>query len=320
MRSLYDPEERTRLAPRLLPGETAHWLERDGAMIHWMRRRAPAGAEDVRGTLVLVHGAASNASRWEEFVETAPLCRSRETIRLNLRGHASSSCSKRASLEIWSDDLEGMLAAAGVEHPVLVGHSLGAHVVMHLAARRPGLASGLVLLDPLVSAALSQRALNMQRRRPWVRLLEALARAVNACGVHRRLQPQDLRAMDARAREKIARGGRELEDFVREYSSPWADLRYIHAACYLRDMLEAARRSPAPGRLTAPTLVIAASSGVYTDPALLAQWADRLPQGEVRTVQCLHWPLTECPHQVSRVIEEWLQKNAVGPERPAAGA
>lgn len=67
-------EEGRRLASRLLPDEEEHWIERAGARVRWLRLRAQE-SENAVGTIVLIHGAASNASRWEEFVEKTPLKR-----------------------------------------------------------------------------------------------------------------------------------------------------------------------------------------------------------------------------------------------------
>lgn len=297
-------EERRTLAPRLLPHEEDHWTERAGARVRWLRLRSENPA---CGTLVLIHGAASNASRWEEFVEKTPLKSDWDIIRLELRGHASSVCCTRATLEVWCEDLKAILRDAGVEDPVLVGHSLGAHVAMYFAAAHPGRLRGLVLLDPLVTEALSARARAMRRRRPLLMLLEVAARLVNCFGIHRRLVRQDLRTMDEAARVKISRGGREFEEFVKQYSSVRADLRYIHTASYLRDMIEVGRPSPAPQSLTAPTLVIGSGSGTYTDARAMAKWAERMPAAEMCSVNCAHWPLTECPAEISRLIEVWIK-------------
>ena len=43
-----------------------------------------------------------------------------------------------------------------------------------------------------------------------------------------------------------------------------------------------------------------------TDPDRLAAWARRLPHGSATSVQCLHWPMTECPDDVSREMTRWL--------------
>lgn len=104
-----------------------------------------------------------------------------------------------------------------------------------------------MLLDPLVTEALTSKARSMKRKLPMLRLAESVTRAMNSLGFSRRLVAQDLRAMDSKAREMIARGGDELKAFIAQYSSANADLQYIHLAPYLRDLLEVGRRTPRAG-------------------------------------------------------------------------
>ena len=111
------------------------------------------------------------------------------------------------------------------------------------------------------------------------------------------------------AREMIAKGGDELKAFIEQYSSAKADLQYIHLAPYLRDLLEVGRRTPAPEMIRCPALVIAASSGTFTDPTAMAAWTKQLADGEIATVECAHWPMTECPQEVSAVIEDWIGRH-----------
>ena len=299
-----DDDERSRLAYRLLPGEQEAWLQRKGARIHWSK--LCARQKPPQASIVLLHGAASNASRWEEFIEATPLKENYDIIRQDLRGHASSVDRQKATIEEWCGDLESIFEAAGLKKAIVIGHRLGAQIAMHFAARCRQRLLGLVLLDPLVDEALTQKAKVMKSRLPLLRLLEHSVRLVNALGVRRRLQHQDLKAMDACARHKIERGGKELEAFVKQYSSALEDLKYIHAAAYLRDMIEVGRETPPTEAISCPTLVIGASAGTYTNEAAMQGWVEKLACAQMVGVQCFHWPLTECPQDVSRVIEEWI--------------
>ena len=70
-------------------------------------------------------------------------------------------------LATWLDEVEGFERALGIARPVLVGHSLGAAVVVGEALRRPRALQGIVLLDGDAlggerRAALARRS----RRRP----------------------------------------------------------------------------------------------------------------------------------------------------------
>ena len=96
--------------------------------------------------------------------------------------------------------------------------------------------------------------------------------------------------------------------FIREYSSPFKDLEHIHTAAYARDLLEVGRQTPDMRDVSVPILVIGSSAGAYTDPARMRRWVDKLADAQMETVECVHWPLTECPREVSAVIEHWIRE------------
>lgn len=297
--------EKEKLAYRLLEGESAKRLERPGASLRYSV--LPCAGDKV-GTVIFLHGVASNGSRWEEFIEKTSLKQAFDILRCDLRGHAASVSSRQARLEDWCGDVAAILQAEGVAKAVVVGHSLGAQVAVNLAAKYDDCVLGGVLLDPLISEALTPKALEMRAKLPYLKIMERFCRLGNALGFSRRLKNQDLRAMDAKAREKIAAGGKELEEFIKQYSSARADLKYIHSAVYLHDLVEVGRPTPAPESISVPMLVIGASAGTFTDADAMRRWVNSLKDGQIAVVKCAHWPLTECPRDVASVIEGWVFK------------
>lgn len=300
--------EKEKLAYRLLPSEQAKRLERPGASLHYSV--LPCAGCRV-GTVIFLHGVASNGSRWEEFIEKTSLKTAFDIIRCDLRGHAASVSSKPAGLEQWCDDVAAILDAEQCDQAIVVGHSLGAQVAVNFSVRFARRTKGAVLLDPLISEALTERALKMRARLPYLKAMERFFRVMNALGLRRQLKNQDLRAMDQKAREKIAAGGKELEEFIRQYSSTRADLQYIHSAVYLRDLVEVGRKTPDPESITVPMLVIGASAGTFTDAQAMQAWVNRLGDGQMAVVKCAHWPMTECPQDVAAVIEKWVNERFV---------
>ena len=103
-----------------------------------------------------------------------------------------------------------------------------------------------------------------------------------------------------------------LQAFIDEYSSPLKDLGHIHTACYMRDILEVGRETPDLSGVGFPVLVIGASSGTFTDAGRMQEWVRSLRDGSWAVVNCFHWPLTECPEEVSRIIEEWIGREFRG--------
>ena len=114
---------------------------------------------------------------------------------------------------------------------------------MRAAVLYPDRIQGMVLMDPLVTSALTPSALAHRRKYPLLVTVEFLARMLNALGIRRRMPHYSLRAHDRKAREMLARGGDALQAFIDEYSSPLKDLGHIHTACYMRDILEVGQES-----------------------------------------------------------------------------
>lgn len=94
--------------------------------------------------LVLLHGNSSSGGNWAAQID-GPLGRAFRLVVPDLPGHGASG--RRTdpaggyTLEMFASAVAAACAHAGVRRPVLVGHSLGAHVVLQ------GLAAGL-LPDP----------------------------------------------------------------------------------------------------------------------------------------------------------------------------
>lgn len=275
----------------------------DGVRIAF--RRMAARMRDGRAPAVLLHGLASNLTRWSEFVEHTSLADQRSLIRVDLRGHGDSPTRGRISLELWCDDLLALLDAVDASRAVLIGHSLGAQVALACAARAPGRVAALVLIDPVFRPALRGRWKWIARAAPLFVASASMVRALNALGLRRRsIPPLDLRALDGLARASLGSPQAEAE-FIRRYSSTRADLRTFRTAHYLQELVEMFRPLAEPESFAMPALVLLSTGATFADLAAMQQIASRLPRGDVRTVACHHWPLTERPDEVRRTIEAW---------------
>ncbi|MCX7891473.1 MAG: alpha/beta hydrolase [Burkholderiales bacterium] len=278
----------------------------DGAAIAY--RVTPAASPRPGRALVLVHGLASNLTRWSEFVAHTPLAARWDLVRVDLRGHGGSPWSGPLTLERWADDLAAVLEHEGHPRGVVVGHSLGAQVALVFAARHPGRTAGIVLIDPLFREALRGRAVWIARCGPLFRAAAALVRGANALGLARRHIPAlDLAELDREARKALA-SARDTEAFVRRYSSPRADLRTFRTANYLAELAEMFRRAPPLETLRAPALLILSRGGTFADPALTQQVAAGFADAEIVMIDAEHWPLTERPVEVRQAIADWCAR------------
>lgn len=257
---------------------------------------------------MLLHGLASNASRWSEFVEHTALRRDWTVLAPDLCGHGALRNDGPAGIERWSADLDALLDAHRAPRALLVGHSLGAQLALHYAAARPLRLAGLVLIDPVFRAALTPRWARIARLSPLFAAAAVGVRALNALGLRRRdVVPDDLRALDAQAREALRDPATEAA-FVRRYSSTGHDLRQIRIAQYLRDLVEMFRPLPTLSGIEAPVLTLLSTGATFADPTRMRALLAELPQGEVATIECHHWPLTEKPAEVRGVIEAWVAR------------
>lgn len=280
----------------------------DGAKIAYRLDRAPRAAT----TLVLIHGLASNISRWAEFARNTALRGSCNLLRIDLRGQGGSVVRGAAGMREWCADIAGILRREGISDAILVGHCLGANVALRFAAVHPGMSSGLVLIEPMPRDAF-RGALRIARLiRPAVLGAAWAVRGINALGLYRRsVETLDLEALDRRARLAIATGaeGRKaLEDFA----SPLADLRCMPLAAYLQGMAALFEPQPPLAELRIPVLVLSASRSSFTDPARARDLLSQLPEVEFRELPALHWIPTETPEEMRAAIEAWVSRRCEG--------
>jgi len=258
-----------------------------------------------RRLILLVHGLASNHTRWTEFVRTTRLRQSWDLLRVDLRGFGGSPTRRQVGLEVWSRDLGAILKAENAPSVVVVGHCLGANIAVCLAIDAPAAVDGLVLIEPMFREALTGGLRWAARLRTPVAGLAALARGLNALGLHRRhLETLDLEQLDREARAAIAGGGGLPEN---RFGSPLEDLKSTPIAVYLAGLL--AVTAPLPLRaIHTPTLALLSRGGRYGDPAITMRRLAELPRCETRLLEARHWIPTETPQRMRKAIEDWCEQ------------
>ena len=283
----------------------------DGANLAYGITRGAA----PRPLLVLIHGLASNMTRWSEFIEQTTLTQTWDVMRLDLRGHAGSLWRGRISMEIWSDDLAALLDAEGYERAVVGGHCLGANLAVHFAQRHAQRTQGLVLIEPMPPAAQTGIMRRMQRLAPLLRLATGAVIVMNRLGIRRRsLEQLDLKQLDAATRISMAAQGNP-DAMARQYASPLLDLRSMPSAVYLQDLVQVGRPLPPFAAIRAPVLALTASGTGFTDPALVEQMLSALPHLTLQRLDALHWIPTEQPQAMRQAIEQWCA--TIAGQRPA---
>ena len=130
------------------------YIEGAGVALHYVTHGEGPAA-------LVVHGMASDAAAWQPALE-ALSARGLRALALDRRGYGSSGAPEPYAATTVQEQAEDVAAVAdavggaggGTDAPpvLLVGEGLGALVVLELLVRRPALARGAVLADPLLHA------------------------------------------------------------------------------------------------------------------------------------------------------------------------
>jgi pimeloyl-ACP methyl ester carboxylesterase len=118
------------------------------------------GGPSGRG-IVLVHGGGAH-SRWWDHI--APLLAAgRRVIAIDLSGHGDSGRRESYTIDGWAQEVLAVAADAGLDSPVVIGHSMGGIVTLRLAAMCGSRIEGAVVIDsPLRDQAPEEQAARRQ--------------------------------------------------------------------------------------------------------------------------------------------------------------
>lgn len=275
-----------------------HLCAADGVSLAYRRRLPFRPAAST--ALVLLHGAASNGTRWWHFVDHTRLA-DHLLLAPDLRGHADSVWRGPARMDHWCDDLVALLDHEQVGRTVVAGHCLGANLAVHFAARYPARCAGVVLIEPMLSEALTGRMAWLRRLAPLLRLGAWVIGRVNRLGVfRRRLRRVHLRELDAPV--QVA----DTHDLLEVHGSLRHDAGVLPLAQLLGNFVELLRPLPL-AELKAPALVIQASGRRMTDAALTRRRLEpALASARFVELPSEHWLPTTHPDRLRVLIDEWV--------------
>ena len=279
-----------------------HLEAADGTKLYyWVQRCGIKSAPAV----LLIHGAASNHTRWSEFTRSTSLRNRFDIVRPDMRGNARSMCRGKLDLGTWCRDLKAILEAEGYGPSIVVGHSLGAQIALHLAATCPERVGALALIDPVVPKALKGKRRWTKRMEPVIRPGVWLLRALNRLGLRRRKFPlMDLEDLDKKTRADM-QGDHPQQELVRRYSALGLILEYMPTANYVQQIMATAAQLPGLEEITAPTLVLESAGVDFMDRTRSRAELARLPNRVLVEIDATHWPLTERPDDIREAIEAW---------------
>jgi pimeloyl-ACP methyl ester carboxylesterase len=128
----------------------------DGVQVAYRMWGGPSG----RG-VVLVHGGGAHARWWDHI---APLLATdRRVIAVDLSGHGDSGRRESYTIDEWAREVLAVVTDAGLDSPVVIGHSMGGIVTLRLAALYGARIEGAVVIDsPLRDRAPEEQAARRQ--------------------------------------------------------------------------------------------------------------------------------------------------------------
>lgn len=275
----------------------------DGCTLtYWLRRTSDQPAP----VILMIHGAASNHTRWSEFVDSTTLTTTWDLLRPDMRGNGQSFYRGRLDLDVWSRDLALLLDAEKYSKALLVGHSLGAQIAIQFAHDHPDRVQGLALIDPVVRAALIGRKRTVSRSRPLFRAAVWIIRCLNALGLRRREIPdRDLRELDRETRIAL-QDGQSAEEIAARYSAVGPILQYQPTANYLQQLIATTASLPELETITVPVAILLSTGITFADLRTNREALEHFPDVEFTSIDANHWPLTESPYEVRVAIEEWV--------------
>ena len=263
-----------------------------------------------RPLIVLIHGLASNHTRWSEFMQNTVLLDRFNFLRIDLMGHGLSLQRRRVTRQGCCDDIAAILKQEEFSKAIVVGHSLGAQVAIEFAHSYPSICNGVILID-ITFPHLLHGTLG------WVRKLQKMIWSVmwitfglNALGLRRKhFELRDLQQLDQQTRNQLKGDQVEGDQTIASlYMNPLPDLKYIPLAIYLQDMYELVQPLPKLEDVHAKVLAIVSSGAQISDREETIQQIHRFPSGEIQSIQADHWPLTENPEQTRKIIEQWCEQ------------
>jgi pimeloyl-ACP methyl ester carboxylesterase len=230
---------------------------------------------DGRAT-ILIHGAGGSHLHWPASLRRLP---GPAVYAIDLPGHGRSEGGGRQRVEDYAAVVLGFMDAVGLQHSILIGHSMGGAIAQTVALCAPQRVVGLVLVGTGARLRVAPAILSGLEQ-DFDQTVQLLSEWTWGPGAEARL---------------VAEGRRQMLE--------------VGSAVLLGDFLACDRfdvREQA-GRIAAPTLAITGSEDRMTPPRFGEWLADHIPGARFVLVEGAgHMVALERPEEVAAAVQHWL--------------
>lgn len=256
--------------------------------------------------LVFAHATGFHGRVWDAIAERFP---AHPVFAIDLRGHGLSRAAPIDDWRLMARDVAEFLEQSGISGAVGIGHSMGAHTLLQVAADVPGRFARLVLFDPVILApefyAPPQALYTADNPHPAIRRKRDFASPEAMIERFATRDPYDL--FDARV----------FEDYCRHSLVPAANGDGMELACAPEveaSVYASSRSNPgileAATRVDIPVLVVRARHTTLNDFKSSPTWpelAARMPKGtDLYRPDMTHFHPFQDPEDAARIIVEFM--------------
>ncbi len=246
----------------------------------------------------------------------------RRVLRWHYRGHGQSGVptdDKRIGVEFLCEDLLALLDRAGLEKPVLFGHSMGVQMALEFHRRHRHRVAGLVLLCGSYGTPLDTWHDHSLLGRAFPYLRDVIERAPNlARALTSKLLKTEV-AMEFSLRTELNRDLLDRRDFwpYLDHLSKMDPVMFVRTLDSLKDH-SAFDHLP---HIDVPTLVVGGEIDRFTPVWLSERMAQRIPRSEYLFVPGgSHTAPLERPGLVNSRVERFLREQVDAPARARRSA
>ncbi|MDH5360283.1 MAG: alpha/beta hydrolase [Gammaproteobacteria bacterium] len=263
----------------------------------------PKNPKADASSILLLHGMASNATRWSEFVANTHLHETGNLYRMDLRGRQHSLYLGSYTRRDWLQDIKAFMQHENISRLLFIGHSMGAQIAQDFACNFPAQCRGIILIDPVFPSNLHGQLKLVQRFKWLAWSLLQFALLFNRLGLHRRDYPhRDLHQLDKDTRAFLAANPQSTISDL--YMSPTADLKHIPTSSYLQDLLSVVAPICPQEDVSCPVRVLLSAGASVSNYTENLSSIELFPDHKIDIIQADHWLLTEQPDEARLALEK----------------